>query len=107
MQDMFGTDLGPEFTEYGMVITWVNWQDAGAQGPTSRYDGIIDKERRDSIVRSFRLNRAIRSVELVQRQVRVSEWVSTTPVPITTSDEEREALFKAQFERDLFQNDKL
>lgn len=78
--------------EWGVEVTWVDANAAGAAGSTSLY-GPMTRDHADSFLMRQRAERSISSTRLVRRLAIYTPWEPETPF-VPTSDQDRDAYWE-------------
>lgn len=83
--------------EWAVEVTWLDWEKAGAKGPTSQYGPFETEEHRDRFLAEQRRDREVAATRVLTRFATYTPWdgpVDACP----TSEREREALLAEHYE---------
>lgn len=84
--------------EWAVEVTWRDWKKAGAKGPTSQYGPFDTPEWRDRFLGQQRRDRDVTATRVLKRRAHYTPWVGPD-APEPTTEKEREALLRAEWER--------
>ena len=89
-------NFGPR-TEWAVEVTWLDWEKAGAKGPTTQYGPFETEQHRDRFLAEQRRDRDVSATRVLTRTATYTPW-DGPETACATSEQEREALLAEHYE---------